>query len=593
MPEPREIAIAALQKMVLEVGEDHEFPGDAIWKYADDDVPPARKPPVFRTLVESGYIEATGRTANAVTPDRRSAPTTEYRFGRKLRTQERRAELDLARIAVDFSDACNSIMCVDRSVCIRLCASLIAKRFVILSGLSGSGKTKIAQALARWLAPAAFAADPFAPGAEIVSERKTYFVHDSDRLAVEFSNSREGGLASTVTLPRDLIQEWADYISANNLSRDVPARTIREAVKSASKFGDQLHSFETHLKAAAFALAQWRAEPHGAQAYSVVAVGADWTGNEHVLGYPNGLDPNLYVIKPALELILRAQASPRVPHFLILDEMNLSHVERYFADLLSAVESGECVYLHSDKQRRSESMPVPQQVSLPGNLFIIGTVNVDETTYMFSPKVLDRANVMELRATASDIEAFMRAPARPDLSRIEGLGHGGGFGELMVNASLGDVFLADDQQALFEGEMLVFFNFLQLHGAEFGYRTVYEAQRFTHYFQLFSNCTEGSGGSFGDAFDCVVLQKMLPKLHGSQAQLSPILKGLWYLCANATDTRGDNPAMSANEASRSSDRNTEPTLPVPGGAPYPRAAEKIARMWRLLRENGFTSFAEA
>jgi len=69
--------------------------------------------------------------------------------------------------------------------------------------------------------------------------------------------------------------------------------------------------------------------------------------------------------------------------------MNLSHVERYFADLLSAIESGEDIPLYTGEERKAGEQIVPRKMSLPTNLFVIGTVNVDETTYMFSPKVLD------------------------------------------------------------------------------------------------------------------------------------------------------------------------------------------------------------
>lgn len=63
--------------------------------------------------------------------------------------------------------------------------------------------------------------------------------------------------------------------------------------------------------------------------------------------------------------------------------MNLSHVERYFADFLSAIESGQPIPLYSNDDENYE-------LDIPDNLLIVGTVNVDETTYMFSPKVLDR-----------------------------------------------------------------------------------------------------------------------------------------------------------------------------------------------------------
>ena len=99
-----------------------------------------------------------------------------------------------------------------------------------------------------------------------------------------------------------------------------------------------------------------------------------------------------------------------MPHFLILDEMNLSHVERYFADMLSAIESGEPLHLHSEAGTVGHpALPsgVPRELSLPPNLFIVGTVNVDETTYMFSPKVLDRANVLEFRVTEEEMVGFL------------------------------------------------------------------------------------------------------------------------------------------------------------------------------------------
>jgi 5-methylcytosine-specific restriction enzyme B len=76
--------------------------------------------------------------------------------------------------------------------------------------------------------------------------------------------------------------------------------------------------------------------------YKIVPVGADWTNREPLLGYPNSLDSKNYV-KPdngVLDLLLEAsqEENKSKPHFLILDEMNLSHVERYFADFLSVME---------------------------------------------------------------------------------------------------------------------------------------------------------------------------------------------------------------------------------------------------------------
>lgn len=324
--------------------------------------------------------------------------------------------------------------------------------------------------------------------------------------------------------------------------------------------------------------------------YRLIPVGADWTGNENILGYPNGLDPTAYITKPALDLILHALAHENDPHFLILDEMNLSHVERYFADILSAIESEELLPLHPDGERSANGTSIPTHITLPKNLFIIGTVNVDETTYMFSPKVLDRANVIEFRMAADDLSAFLTNPGKPDLTQLDG--KGAGFGSAFVAAAAGPAPVPADVKDDFEREMLLFFQAMQPYGAEFGYRVAHEAARFVHFYKLLGNHSDDDNW-FPSAFDCVVVQKFLPKLHGSRARLGPLLKSLWFLCVSDAAARGADAVQSAQEASRATERKSEPSREIPAGAPYPLSAEKIARMWRLLGENGFASFAEA
>ena len=370
---------------------------------------------------------------------------------------------------------------VSRTLVIRLLSSLVSKNLVLLTGLAGSGKTKIAQVLARWL-------------------------------------------------------------------------------------------------------------PSSSSCFRVVAVGADWTGNENILGYPNGLEKASYISKPSLDVILHAKANIAIPHFLILDEMNLSHVERYFADILSVIESEEEIQLYDGAARTADGKAIPNRVELPKNLFIIGTVNVDETTYMFSPKVLDRANVIEFRMDAGELEGFLGNPAKPDLSKLDG--KGASFGKAFVDAAKNAVTVPADVKAAYDAEMLLLFKTLQGHGAEFGYRTAYETARFIHFYKLLGNHPDGDATWFPGAFDCVVFQKLLPKLHGSRAKLGPVLKKLWFLCVNDAAGRGADALKAAEEAARSTDKKAEPSGVVPDGALYPLSAEKIGRMWRLLIENGFASFAE-
>ena len=307
----------------------------------------------------------------------------------------------------------------------------------------------------------------------------------------------------------------------------------------------------------AHAFASWLTESR--DQCRLVAVGADWTTNENVVGYQDALQPEIYR-KPSnglLEVILRAAANTDHPYFLILDEMNLSHVERYFADILSAIESRQEIALHASaeslKSSEHDTLLVPSKISLPNNLFIIGTVNVDETTYMFSPKVLDRANVIEFRATAEDIAAFLDNPSAVDMELLEG--KGAAFGAAFVAEAAAEVQLKSATAAELKARLAEVFAALAPIGAEFGFRTAYEITRFTYYHEQLT----GAGWQFNDALDAQVLQKLMPKLHGSQRRLEPVLKALEKFCT---------------------DHQCNVSL------------EKIKRMQDRLKD-GFTSFAEA
>lgn len=295
------------------------------------------------------------------------------------------------------------------------------------------------------------------------------------------------------------------------------------------------------------------------------------TPNENLLGYQDALGTEIYR-KPtngALDLMLRARDDSERPYFLILDEMNLSHVERYFADMLSAIETDDAwISLHSAlidlPGGKGDILPVPAKLRLPKNLFIVGTVNVDETTYMFSPKVLDRANVIEFRATADQIEAFMDNPQR---IRMEALAHkGAGYAAAFIAAASGDAPpLADLPTAIHENgaqcaldlkaRLVEAFKALSPIGAEFGFRTAFEISRFVAFHAVLT----GPGWKFSDALDAQVYQKLMPKLHGSERRLGPVLKALEAFCTEHECTA---------------------------------SLVKIRRMQDRLKD-GFTSFAEA
>lgn len=126
---------------------------------------------------------------------------------------------------------------------------------------------------------------------------------------------------------------------------------------------------------------------------TIVPVSPDWRDPTGLLGYFNALhaDPT-YQPEPALRLILQAHRHPNRPYFLILDEMNLARIEHYFAPFLSAMETGGDLHLHAHETAINR---VPPAIPWPKNLFIGGTVNMDETTQPISDKVLDRAFTIE------------------------------------------------------------------------------------------------------------------------------------------------------------------------------------------------------
>lgn len=412
--------------------------------------------------------------------------------------------------------ACKSFeeagMHIEDELVVRFIASLLAKRFAIFTGMSGSGKTKLAQAFAAWISSS--------PSAGVI---------------VDNENS-EGA------------------------------------------------------------------------SYEMISVGADWTSNENIMGYADALNYEKYVRTASLDLILKARDHGTTPHFLLLDEMNLSHVERYFADMLSAMESDEGMRLHGDMDAEGKPASrdgVPPTLKLPPNLFIIGTVNVDETTYMFSPKVLDRSNVIEFRVSELDMTFFLTEPRAIDFKRIAFAGVG--FAEALVAESQGDADLDERDKQRLSAELMLFFKLLSDIGAEFGFRTAREIARFVY----FHKKLKSDDWDFRHAMDAQVIQKLLPKLYGSRRKLEPILCALGMLCyeerrwedngtsvtlGNADELREMAERAASLEADYhpllAKDRKGDDKYPV-AGSYYRLSFDKIRRMLALLDRNGFVSFAEA
>lgn len=189
---------------------------------------------------------------------------------------------------------------------------------------------------------------------------------------------------------------------------------------------------------------------HSPANFELIQVKPNWHNSMDVIGYLSNIPSPHYVFTPFIEFIVKAWQYPEVPFFLCLDEMNLAPVEEYFAEFLSAIESrsfegGEYMTDPIIKPFNSFGDDVAKMMvntlfpnftagdtestttkiikhfrikglTLPKNLIVIGTVNMDETTFSFSRKVLDRAMSVEMNEVNYD--SFLNDTTDDDLKAI-------------------------------------------------------------------------------------------------------------------------------------------------------------------------------
>ena len=189
---------------------------------------------------------------------------------------------------------------------------------------------------------------------------------------------------------------------------------------------------------------------HSPANFELIQVKPNWHNSMDVIGYLSNIPSPHYVFTPFIEFIVKAWQHPEVPFFLCLDEMNLAPVEEYFAEFLSAIESRS----FEDKEYMTDPVIKPfnsfgedvakmmvntlfpnftaadknsflgkvvdhletKGLTLPKNLIVIGTVNMDETTFSFSRKVLDRAMSVEMNEVNYD--SFLTDTTDDDLKAI-------------------------------------------------------------------------------------------------------------------------------------------------------------------------------
>ena len=290
---------------------------------------------------------------------------------------------------------------------------------------------------------------------------------------------------------------------------------------------------------------------HSPANFELIQVKPNWHNSMDVIGYLSNIPSPHYVFTPFIEFIVKAWQHPEVPFFLCLDEMNLAPVEEYFAEFLSAIESrsfegreymtdpiikpfnsfGEDVaktmvntlfpnFTAGDTESAITKVIKhfrTRGLTLPRNLIVIGTVNMDETTFSFSRKVLDRAMSVEMNevnydsfltdTTDDDLKAIVEAFEQNDDADLNAL---------LVDRHIEAREIIDDlgDDARFTIDYLKRINAL-LEGTPFklGYRAANEALIYLQASQEFGQTDRIS------ALDNFTLMKILSRIEGDETKL--------------------------------------------------------------------------
>ena len=272
--------------------------------------------------------------------------------------------------------------------------------------------------------------------------------------------------------------------------------------------------------------------------HAFIPVEAGWTDGRHLLGYKNpfGRSGENYVSTKLIDTLLKANYPEyaSIPFFIILDEMNLSHVEMYFSKFLSVMETA--------KEKKAEPVLGLEELHLlyksgvtdpiqttyilnaidnkglyiTDNVFFIGTVNMDETTYMFSPKVLDRSFVIQYAPPKPSSVGHEFTLLEEDILGVSTEK----LSSFMTSSA--DIELSSDYDAYLDELYDVLGKF------RFGPRTTNEVRRYISVCSKLNDNFSAKDGynSKTEILDRVTVQKILPKIHGNRDTLTPIFKGM-------------------------------------------------------------------
>ena len=289
--------------------------------------------------------------------------------------------------------------------------------------------------------------------------------------------------------------------------------------------------------------------------FELIQVKPNWHNSLEVVGYKSNIGRAHYEFTPFVEFVARAWKHPETPFFLCLDEMNLAPVEQYFAEFLSAIEShsiGNNEYetdpiikpfesFDADNDTLSDRMIAhllgkldtqeksnladrfrTKGLTLPKNLFVLGTVNMDETTFSFSRKVLDRA--MSIVMDDVDYESYFNGTSENNVPEIDE-----GIKQLIINRHINGLE-ADGNDADAVKNYLTSINaILDKTPFKLGYRAANEALLYVSAVNYLSDEPNTKA-----ALDEFTLMKILSRIEGDKRSIDDLLDKLKGVI-NSTD----------------------------------------------------------
>lgn len=276
--------------------------------------------------------------------------------------------------------------------------------------------------------------------------------------------------------------------------------------------------------------------------FELIQVKPNWHNSMDVVGFYSNISKK-YEFTPFVEFIVKAWQHKDTPYFLCLDEMNLAPVEEYFAEFLSAIESrstdengnyvtdpiikpfkdfgkndhGEDIGKNMLKHLFGEADPIDKNplaiqfyekgLTLPPNLMVMGTVNMDETTFTFSRKVLDRAMSVEMNEV--DYDKFLSGETEQFPLLTD-------YNELLVNRPQKASEVKDD----IDGEKVMAYlkdvnALLEDTPFKLGYRASNEAMLYV----AANKVLAGEQFSMASALDDFTLMKILSRIEGDDQRL--------------------------------------------------------------------------